>query len=139
MLDLKALLTKLTQCANTRYLLWTNPTSTSGMASNTTVSLDLSDYDLVEIIFWKSSNAGRRYECSNVSSVPSSGALSTFEITNGSATTMLLRTYTVTTTGITFSAGYWRGAGDTVTHSANDPAMPIKIYGIKLSKTGGGS
>ena len=137
MLDLKALLAQLVGCANTRKLLWRNSTAVNGMAGNTTISLDLSKYDLIEIIFWKSCQAGRRYECSSVMNVGSSGSLDTFEINSGAYTTMLRRNVNVTTDGVTFSVGYWRGTNQTTTSTANDPCTPIQIYGIKCIVGGG--
>lgn len=123
-------------------LLWTNPNPTSAFAAQT-VSLDLSNYDMVEIAFYQATS--QLYTHTKrivVGSVSDLGVVATrFLETSGTSTSgtwSTSRQVNVKTTGVIFGAGayeytYNNGNNHVVNNSYT---VPLKIYGIKL---GGGS
>lgn len=115
----------------TRKLLYTN---TTAPFSAQTVSLDLSDYDYVEVWFMQGGNADALLP--NPMMIPIGefrNALVVHAInTAGTNENTGARLVTVSTTGVTFgNYGYKnRRSGGTVT-TANNFAVPHYIYGIK--------
>lgn len=108
--------------AETKTLLWTNASPTSGFA-NQTVNLDLSNYDSLEIEF-------KTYAGSNTFNVSRHriGVESVLTSATGGNPTLcpVMRIFTSNASGITFSDYFdWNfGKNNTV-------CVPIKIYGIK--------
>lgn len=110
-----------------RKLLWTNPNPTSSFAAQT-VSLDLSDYDEVEVdiatygTYASTTTESFKFKV-GVGGLPS-----------GAANTIAWRYITPTTTGVEFGTGY-----ETRTYGANGTQdntkmVPQRIYGIKYER-----
>lgn len=114
-------------------LLWTNPNMSGSFAAQT-ISLDLTDYDIIEIYFYVSAQTGRQHYLHTRIPVGVTGVLQAIsQMSNGSYNTMLWRGAAVATNGITFSDATYRGANVSSSASVgNDACFPIKIYGIKI-------
>lgn len=120
--DLTAILNEVLPPTPSEYrkLLWTNPSPTSAFAAQT-VSLDLSDYDAVEIETLLSVGGMTTTRTTDVGQMGEVGGL-------GSAGATYCRMATVATSGITFTEGKTNGT----TNNAN--AIPLRIYGIKYER-----
>lgn len=124
-----------------RTLLWTNPSPTSSFAAQRTVSLDLSNYDEVEVSFmlWtgyqQTSNIMRCKVGANaiVTAVASSNSYAV-----GSYPDPLARGMAVSVTGVQFGGGVESNpaSGSNTYKYADHVLIPYQIYGIK---SGGGT
>ena len=103
-------------------LLWTNPSPTSDFAAQT-VSLDLSDYKLV-LIMWVTSTSSAL--CRSIISPIAGDEIQDFYLAKN-GTDRYSRQITATSSGISFSPG-WLGYADD-----NSKMIPYMIYGIKMS------
>jgi hypothetical protein len=115
--------------------LWKNASPTSNFAAQT-ISLNLSDYDGVRIVWKPSTTGGERIITDGVIG---NDYLFNF-IANGNASAIAeLRTrkVTISTTGCSFTAGY--GKTITVTSAGTQAGycIPVSIYGIKTLNGGG--
>lgn len=110
-----------------RTLLWTNSSPTAVFSAQT-ISLDLSDYNEVEIE-WLHNTGEQRSRLFNKGEVGASGLLFTVR-TDSFA--VQLRQFSSSASGITFTGGYV----GTNAASYDNHCIPYKIYGIKL---GGGT
>lgn len=141
MLDLKKWMAKVSSFltkAERRTLLWTNSAPSSNFAEQT-ISLALSNYDMIEVTYL--SWAGFNY-LNPVMLVPLSGSSDFAIMTSSSGTDgfyagypyFMARSFYATPTGVTFQngTGGWHGG---VWTTRNDCCIPWKIYGIKV---GGG-
>lgn len=114
-----------------RTLLWTNPSPTASF-SEQTVSLSLSDYSAVEIVYKLFTNqqynvTGQTvYMNDQTVTIAASGSVGFFS----GAITLMARTASMASTGVHFSVG---SVGSVSTNWAADsrPLIPYKIYGIK--------
>lgn len=114
-------------------LLWTNSTNVYGEG---TVSLDLSDYDEVEILAAGFQTSNYVYSRCPVGKDGLIQVFTTSPDNASNASTFMntaSRHYTVSTTGITFNNGQMTYVGGAY-QNWNSRAVPLKIYGIK---TGG--
>ena len=111
-------------------LLWTNPNPTSSFSAQT-ISLDLSKYDQVEIVFKQT--AGSTALLTTKSMVGMNGKMLAYGYSD--ARELDARAYEVTTSGIKFNAGYWILVSDSTGTANANYCTPYKIYGIKF---GGG-
>ena len=111
-------------------LLWTNPNPTSSFSAQT-ISLDLSKYDMVEIVFKQ--YAINPFFSTNKTEVGKGGRLFTYGYED--AKELDGRSYTVSTTGISFRTGYSAMISASSGTATDGQCVPYKIYGIKF---GGG-
>lgn len=120
--DLTAILNEVLPPTPSEYrkLLWTNQSPTSSFTAQT-VSLDLSDYDAVEIYAKRLISVDGFIETRV--SVGTVGAICGIYGSNG-----LYRSATVSTTGIVFASCYTDGVAN------NDYLAPVYIYGIKYER-----
>lgn len=120
--DLSAILNEVLPPTPSEYkkLLWTNPSPASSFSAQT-ISLNLSDYDCVEIETYLSPNGMTTTRLTEVGKMGEVGGL-------GSAGDRYARMATVSATGITFTEGKTNGT----TNNAN--AIPYKIYGIRYER-----
>lgn len=110
-------------------LLWTNVYSTS-LFEPQTISLDLSDYDEVEILY-RGHAGDTRYEFVKVDK-GLSGSLHTITDASASAQYIGSRKATFNNDGITFDNAYLAVAGGSTSAGVyNNNLIPTKIYGIK--------
>lgn len=101
--------------------LWENASPTSEFVEQT-ISLDLSEFDMVEI-FYKRASSANEWHSAKIK-VGTYGSL--FAMTNYRSQ----RTVTVNTTGIVFAAGRQANISESLTEN-NVAAVPVAIYGIK--------
>lgn len=117
--------------AETKKLLWTNAKPTSDFATQT-VSLTLSGYDAVEIEYYASTS--KAVLDVTKKKIGESSMLTGYlnpQSTNGYIN-LLSRLFDVTTSGITFKAGFAKRTSDSSTVATNNSyCIPYKIYGIK--------
>lgn len=136
--DLKAILNEVLPPIPSEYkkLLWTNSNPTASF-DPTTINLDLTDYDEVEITFINYTTSGYRYYVPSVKckvgeqgivngvfggTAVESGAIFIFE-----------RVFNVYTDRIAF--GNAAGCADNSSHAIrNEMGVPIEIYGIKYER-----
>lgn len=118
-------------------LLWENQNPTNTFAAQT-LSFDLSNYDMVEIHAFVSTQAGWRHEVCTRVHVGKTGAfigIKTFA-TATDTTTGIQRAFVVSNTGISFANGIYRAITAKTLSQGNDVYVPLYIYGVKL---GGGA
>lgn len=111
-----------------RKLLWTNPNPTSAFSAQT-VSLNLTDYDEVEIEA-RNSTSNSDSVTQNFSFSSGGGILTIFQLND----TWYMRQLTLTNSGITFASGrycYMTNGGNGVLDAV---CVPTKIYGIKYER-----
>ena len=126
-LDLKELLAKITGQSEFKTLLWTNPSPTSQFAPQT-ISIDLSDYNEVEIEFKHASvSDSYLYQKARVGSADV--GLFYMSVKSGASPEYEGRPLTVASDGITFEAGA-RYYGSTM-YTDNIRCIPTRIYGLK--------
>lgn len=120
--DLKAILNEVLPPTPSEYrkLLWENPSPTAAFAAQT-ISLDLSDYDVVQIDAYLTANGMISTRFTAVGFQGEAGGL-------GSSGDRYTRNANVTTTGVAFTVGRSNG-----TESAS-ACIPYKIYGIKYER-----
>ena len=111
-------------------LLWTNPNPTSSFSAQT-ISLDLSKYDMVEVVFKQ--YASNPFFSTSKTEVGKSGKL--FSYGYEDVREMDGRSYKVSTTGVSFQVGYSAMISASSGTAADGQCVPYKIYGIKF---GGG-
>lgn len=135
-LDLKEWLAKVTGQTEFKTLLWTNSGNTYGTG---TVSLDLSEYDAVEILAAGFQTSNYVYSKCPVGKDGLIQCFTTSPDNASNASTFMntaSRHYTVSTTGVTFNNGQMTYAGGAY-QNWNSRAVPLKIWGIKYR--GGGT
>ena len=127
--DLTAILNEVLPPTPSEYrkLLWTNPSPSSNFSAQT-VSLDLSDYDEIELFY-----AGTT-DYANTAIDYIKVAIGKGGLLNMSANEIWWRYVTASSTGVTFDTGY-----RTPTYGANSTAdnkfiIPLKFYGIKYER-----
>lgn len=131
--DLEAILNEVLPSKDRMELLWTNPNPDINFAGQT-ITIDLSDYDMVEIHFFESSNAGRRFGMSQrfLKDIPCM-MRSFSNMSSGSASSLLQRRLQASDTGVVFQDGQYRGATATAAPSTgNDVLVPLRIYGVSV-------
>ena len=103
-------------------LLWTNPSplASAGFSAQT-VSLDLSTYDAVFIVFIANLN----YDRMATAICPKKSGYNVLTTAIPSATAVRARNATVTDNGVQFSSGY------SGTSASETSAIPYRIYGIR--------
>lgn len=128
MLNVKKVLTKILGQCEFKTLLWTNPNPTSNFSAQT-ISLDLSEYDAVDVVAIASRTSDKMGTCRIYFGAPVSQGLYLL----GDDATKHARDLTLHTDGITFQNGYYQymssGASKT---TDSGQAIPYKIYGVKL-------
>lgn len=119
-------------------LLWTNPNPTSSFAAQK-VSLDLSGYDMIEIVSYSRIGQDTNYngytsgkflkgKAGNISNACFIGASIDYIY-------LMSRPFSSNNTGITFEKGstlYTNSNSHTATVTSNSSIIPYQIYGIKL-------
>lgn len=118
-----------------RKLLWTNPSPTSDFAAQT-ISLDLSNYDEVEVVCFEAKTVLSVVTALKIP-VGSSGLLQTTGGTagyNSGQISVINRMCTVNNTGITIGACYLGYDGAAFTNPFNHNLIPYKIYGIRYER-----
>lgn len=105
-------------------LLWTNSSVTSNFAAQT-VSLDLSGYSYVHVLFAASTNDG----ASMVSVLALIDSLKYKAIADGNS--LRYRFFTPSATGVVFEAGMAYSSYGGSAATANGYVIPYKIYGIR--------
>ena len=117
-------------------LLWTNPDPTTGMAQNTEISLDLSDYVSVKIIFKVDASTTTMDSSRYVEREIEIGYRSSVDhitpYANQANVVIRQRTFIVETTGITLDNGTQHTIGTSNSYTVPDTSalIPYKIYGI---------
>ena len=118
--------------------LWTNPSPTASFDAQT-ISLDLSNYDEVEIKYAGSTSwtvddsiTVKKERRAYASIVAGNAGL---QSTSNTVLYLGNRTFTVSDTGVVCSAGYALTSGGSYVSSANNVCIPIEIYGIKIETT----
>lgn len=111
-------------------LLWENASPSSAFAAQT-ISLSLSNYELVAIEFRTTPTDTQR--SIRIVRKGTTGALTEFvNVTSSSAyMTAINRGATVNSTGVTFAIGYTKGMSDSSTEQSESRVIPTRIYGIK--------
>lgn len=126
MLNVKKLLKAVLNNAQFRTLLWTNSSPASSFSSQT-ISLDLSDYDCVEVHYRNSTGTGNQSESmqNRICNVGEIIALT------GVGSTESQRLATTSTSGVAFENGSYASTygGEQVYNST--VVIPVRIYGIK--------
>lgn len=128
MVNIVQALKKLINTTEKKTLLWTNPSPTSSFVGQA-LSLDLSGYDALEILF-------------NFSTSTSYGVENIVKINTGEkayvngifSAKLCRRTVNTDSSGVTISDGHhFNSYGSTATTLNNDVLIPIRIYGIKFA------
>lgn len=101
-------------------LLWTNPSPAASFTAKT-ITLDLTNYDLVMVMLRTSDAASARIS-TGFAEVDGGTAMAVLATTGNNNTG--LRGFDVTTDGVKFEAGYWNG------EQRNTHGIPVSIYGI---------
>lgn len=118
-----------TDFSESKKLLWTNPNVEANYDGGT-VSLNLSDYDEVDILCYAGGQIVDRLQVP----VGSVGKLSEVGGTGGynsGAITVITRLCTVSNSGVVFTSAYLGYDGQALTQGFNHNLKPFKIYGIK--------
>lgn len=116
-------------------LLWTNPNPTTGMGQDT-ISLDLSDYVSVKIIFKVDAStttmASSRYIEREIEIGYRSSVDHITPYANQANVVIRQRTFIVETTGVTLDQGTQHTIGTSNSYTVPDTSalIPYKIYGI---------
>lgn len=110
-----------------RKLLWSNPSPTSEFSAQT-ISLDLSNYDDVDIVIY----GGQVYRYHIADSL-SSTAFTRAQLSGANYVELHGRRITISSTGIVFTDGY-APYGSTQGSVNNHAAKPYLIYGIRYEK-----
>lgn len=128
-LDLKELLAKITGQTEFKTLLWTNP---SASYSTGTVSLDLSAYDLVEVVFSTDDSLTTEFNARCPVGKSGHGQWWTVrsDLSNYAAINAVTRDFSTATTGVTFGGGQMIYNGGSYNNWAGR-AVPRRIYGIR--------
>lgn len=116
--------------ARKKKLLWENASPTSGFEAQT-VSVDLSEYDEAEIYFRGTSS--NSFELSFKATIGKAIACQRItDIANSNQLYIASRNAAITSTGVSFEDGYYKGTTATSAGAVNNTVcVPIKIYGIK--------
>lgn len=131
--DLNEIKSVVNQNAGT--LLWTNPNTTSGMTNGTIISIDLSSYQSVKIIFKVDAEtttmATSRYIEREIEVGYRTSVDHVTPYTNQAMVDIRQRTFVVDETGLTLENGYKHTIGNTNLMAVDTNALiPYKIYGI---------
>jgi hypothetical protein len=126
-------ISKVTKTVESKELLWINPNPLATFAAQT-ISLDLSEYDLIEIHAYASVQSGRQKLISQSIEIGMPGAFVGVSVlgTATDTTTLIQRIYNSSTTGVTFAGGAYRAITASTLSDAADVYVPYTIYGIKL-------
>lgn len=139
MLDIKKTLAKILRQGEFKTLLWTNTTSSDTFPAQT-ISLDLSDYDFVEVEFFDAAVADAFVPSELRIPVGQTRGVVLFHslIGNGPNENTGVRMFTVSASGVAIGNYAYknRRSGGTAT-TANYFCLPKQIYGVKL--VGGGT
>lgn len=109
-------------------LLWSNSAPASEFAP-TTVSLDLSSYKSVKIVYKTYAGATDSYEVTIPKEV--SNVIIGSQVVLGGANRQYCRNISSNNTGITFQGGYFHTISGTTSVNANNTStIPLEIYGI---------
>lgn len=116
-----------------RDLLWTNPNPSSEFAGQT-ISLDLSDYESIEVVY--SSYSATVFQTMRFERINSSSGGIGLESTDrsnsiSSSLAVVSRNGTFDDNGVTFYDGYFQTSSGSRTVSGRS-CVPQKIYGIKV-------
>lgn len=131
--DLTAILNEVLPPTPSEYrkLLWTNPSPTADFAAQT-ISLDLSDYDEIEIEarHTPSLNAYCKVKVGDDGYMyaPELSGTGTGYVQN------VARKFTVSSSGIVFGGGYYTYGSNSSATASNSKLVPIRIYGIKYER-----
>lgn len=115
----------ISKITTTRCLLWTNTNPTAEFAPQT-VSVDLSDYNEVEIEA-RNSTSNSDSVTQNFSISSGGGILTIYQLND----TWYMRQLTISNSGITFASGrycYMSNGGNGELYAV---CIPVRIYGIK--------
>jgi hypothetical protein len=118
-------------------LLWENESPTSGMAEDTTIELDLSEYQSVRIIFKVNATTTTMGESRYVQREIEVGYRSNVDhitpFANQANVVIRQRTFIVDTEGITFAYGSNHTIGTNNSYTVPDvnALIPVKIYGVR--------
>lgn len=118
---------------NAGTLLWTNPNPTSGMAQNTEIALDLSNYTSVKIIFKvNASDDNSRYIEREIEVGYRTSVEHITPFVNQANVVIRQRTFNVNTTGIVLDLPTNHQIGESNSYNVpdNNALIPYKIYGI---------
>ena len=113
--------------------LWENADPTSNFAGQT-VTLDLAEYDIVEILYVAAAAAQNYYPpaCAPVGGVASMDAWTSIG-TSGQAILHRHRTADVSTTGVTFGSCEQKRTNSTSASTTdNSGCIPVQIFGVRL-------
>lgn len=110
-------------------VLWENTDTSSSYGANT-IDIDLSNYDGVYVIFCSSTTSDAIV--AQGFAFMSKSTIIRYPSYSGSTMRFYGRTVTVSTTGISISAGSYRQQGSSSETTANDRIIPVRIYGVKL-------
>lgn len=112
-------------------LLWTNPNPSSAFATQT-VSLDLSEYDAVEIVFAYSTGALTDTDTKKAHIGNGARVLFGVALSESGNPYIMSRGFTVANGGVLFGTPYRKQQNaNTSATTINTDAIPLKIYGIK--------
>lgn len=108
-----------------RFLLWTNPNPQNAFNAQT-VSLDLSEFDAVEVIFRTGTGANDRYTLPTVRvDIGNTGVIFNTTAYNSE------RRFTVNPTGIAFTNALYYASYGNWSGTNTNALIPYKIYGVK--------
>lgn len=126
--DLTAILNEVLPPTPSEYkkLLWTNPNSNSQFSAQT-ISIDLSEYDAVEVVAQHWSNNG-----TTASMVAKVGEVGITTVPNYDNSTIATRSFVVSTSGVQFTDG--RSVTGSSISTSSHASIPRRIYGVKYER-----
>lgn len=126
--DLTAILNEVLPPTPSEYkkLLWTNPNSGDPFSAQT-ISIDLSEYDAIEVVAQHWSNNG-----TTASMVAKVGEIGVTTVPNYDNSTIAIRSFTVSTSGVQFTDG--RNVTGSSISTNSHASIPRRIYGIKYER-----
>lgn len=111
-------------------LLWENASPTSAFAEQT-IALDLSKYDLVMVQFLRVNSTTAMRVNSAIIGVGDSGCLIDLMTSASAVPTVMMRTFEMSDSGITFGGALTQLTNKTERTVSPTYCIPIRIYGIK--------
>lgn len=113
-------------------LVWTNESPTSSFSSQT-ISIDLSDYSLLYIVFTPNSTSASTVRIGALARITDEVMVNSYINLSGTGgITLVFRYFSSTSSGVSFDSGQQKAVSSTSSATtANERCVPLYIYGIK--------